>query len=84
MTTDKNRYAIESGIPIAPRKLYKKIYPFSTMEIGDSFSLAENSFGEIGRVRAAAYYFETRHQPMKFAVRISDPSTRAYRCWRIA
>lgn len=78
------RYSIETGIPIAPLKSAKNIYPFATMSVGDSFALAEGNIREVERVRAAACYWGLRHAPMKFAVRISDPSIRAYRCWRIA
>jgi len=54
------------------------------MKIGDSFQLADDSFQEIDRVRSAVQEWQRRHRPMKFAVRMTDPATREYRCWRIA
>ncbi len=81
---DRQRYAIESGIPIAPGKYARMVYPFATMNVGDSFELTDNSFQEVDRVRSAVQAWQRRHAPMKFAVRMKDPTTRNYRCWRIA
>lgn len=80
----QHRYAVESGIPIAALKYAKKLYPFATMEVGDSFPLADNSFQEVDRVRASVQDWQRRHPPMKFAVRQTDPATKNYRCWRVA
>lgn len=80
----QHSYSVSSGIPIAPGKYRKRLYPFGTMEIGDSFPLADNSYQEVDRVRAAAQEWQRRHSPMKFAVRQVDPTTKEYRCWRIA
>lgn len=81
--TDIRRYAIQTGIPIAPAKKVH-VYPFATMNVGDSFPLESNDWREIDRVRAAVQHWQKRHAPMRFAVRQTDPASKQYRCWRIA
>lgn len=81
--TDIRRYAIESGIPIAANKPVR-VYPFASMNVGDSFPLEDNDWREVDRVRASVQSWQKRHAPMKFAVRQTDPTTKTYRVWRIA
>lgn len=70
-------FKIEKGIPLAARSHGReKIYPFSDMEIGDSF-LTENK--KVGR---AAIQFTKRHNNgWKFATRKEGDGVRV---WRIA
>ena len=56
-------------------------YPFATMGIGDSFAVPSET---VAKVRSAACQFAKRHPPMKFAVRLTNPVKRTFRCWRIA
>lgn len=83
LTADQHRYAVESGIPIAPRKAVGRDYPFLSMNVGDSFALASNTHRECLNVRGAIQYWNRAHAPMKFAMRL-DRKTGNYRCWRIA
>lgn len=83
LTPDQHRYAVESGIPVSPKKAKGLDYPFLSMEVGDSFSLASETYREYMRVRAAMSYWNKAHAPMHFALRVHR-ETGKYRCWRIA
>jgi len=73
---------IEKGIPVPPKKQSKKKqvrhekYPFSKMEIGDSFLSKEPQ----ARVNSSAYVFGKK-TGMKFKIRSVG---KGCRCWRIA
>lgn len=82
MAQEKN-YTIENGVPLVGRASHR-LYPFGSMEVGDSFLLADSGIKEIERVRSAVSYFSIRNAPKKFAVRQTDPITKTYRCWRTA
>lgn len=70
-------FKIEKGIPLAARSRGReKIYPFSDMEIGDSF-LTENK--KVGR--AAIQFTKRRNNGWKFATRNEGNGVRI---WRIA
>lgn len=79
-----NGYRIESGIPLPGNRIGWKKYSFDEMDVGQSFALETSDIKEIEAVRAAASYYGIRHRPKKFAVRMADPATRTYRCWRVA
>lgn len=81
LSTEQKRYAVESGIPIAPTKT-NTVYPFATMEVGDSFALGA-SHREMINVRGAVTGWNKAHAPMKFVIRLNRASGQ-YRCWRIA
>jgi hypothetical protein len=81
---DRESYVVESGIPIVRKRAGLSSYPFASMEIGDSFAISNNERREVERVRVSAVYYALRNPPIKFAVRITDPKARTYRCWRIA
>lgn len=74
-----NKFVIEKGLPMPefsasgrPAK-----YPFSEMQVGDSFVLPED---QLIRIRSAAANWGTR-QGKKLSVRqLKDGS---YRCWRL-
>ena len=76
----QRKFAIESGIPIAPGKAANLIYPFGGMEVGESFAIGI-SYREVAAVKAAVYQWNKKHPPMKFVVRRVGA---AHRCWRIA
>ena len=83
LNEDQKRYAVESNIPIAPRKAEGIDYPFLQMEVGDSFALNSDTHRECLNVRGAMNYWNKNHKPMKFGVRL-DKSSGKYRCWRLA
>lgn len=83
LSPDQNRYAVESGIPIAPRKAIGMGYPFLSMKIGDSFALRTDTYRECVNVRGAIQHWNKTHAPMKFGLRM-DRATGKYRCWRLA
>lgn len=77
-----SEYAIDKSVPI-PKKRSK--YPFSEMEIGDSFSVSINgdSKDEAARKRSSintAAYLYGKATQIKFKVRTSEVEIR---CWRI-
>jgi hypothetical protein len=84
LSPDRKRYVVESGIPVTQKRGGVSSYPFASMKVGDSFAISNNEPREVERVRVNAFYYALRHGPMKFAVRITDPHARTYRCWRIA
>jgi hypothetical protein len=67
-------YKIEKGIPFQKRS----IYPFSDMEVGDSFEVPE---ADGRKVRQAASIYAVNHG-IKFSCRIQK--SRAIRVWRIS
>lgn len=67
-------YEIDENIEMPSTKRY----PFSDMEVGDSFAIGEY-YSDMNRVKAAAHQWGKRHGK-KFSVRWTD---QGYRCWRI-
>lgn len=84
--TQTNGYQVETGIPLPDLRgrTSNNRYPFSEMNVGDSFPLETSDIKELERVRTAASYYGIRNKPKKFAIRRIDPITKAYRCWRVA
>lgn len=72
-TTTAEEFSIEKGLPMPRGKGLKHHFPFDSMEIGDSFSVAKNAVSSLR--------FNVKKQsPRKFTVRrISDDQ---FRCWR--
>lgn len=69
-------YEIEKNVPIEMKTPILEKYPFSKMEVGDSFAVEGQ---ERFVVRAAAYAFAQRHG-FKFKTRaVSDNKTRVWR-----
>lgn len=66
-------YEVESNIPVPLFRKSCSLYPFDTMEVGDSF-LAEEA-----NVRSAAGQYSKRHG-RKFTTRAVEGG---YRVWRI-
>lgn len=75
------RYTVQKDVVVPKARWHK--YPFATMEVGDSFVLAGSDDIEVSRVRASSCYYGIRHPPRKFSVRLADPETKVYRCWRV-
>jgi len=70
-----SEFKIEKGVSIPD---VEPKYPFSEMDIGDSFEFPKNL---ISKVRSAAYSFSSSRQT-KFVVK--KTINEAARCWRIA
>ena len=68
-------FKIDKKIPL-PNSISRNNYPFSEMEVGDSFEVGPE---DINRIRPAATWYGKRHK-MKFAVR---HYAGAFRCWRL-
>jgi hypothetical protein len=68
---------VSSGIKM-PGRMIK--YHFAMMEVDDSFPVKRE---ELRKVRSAASAYGRAHNK-KFAVRLTNPSAKTYRCWRIA
>jgi hypothetical protein len=78
MTPSAEKFEVEKGIPLPTHsKLSNSIYPFSTMQVGDSFSL---SIERHALVSQAAFGWSKKNPGVKFSVRKHGG---AYRCWRI-
>jgi len=70
---------IEKGIPVPSRRPKSGKYPFSEMEVGDSFVIHPDNGGLIC---GAARIHKLNHPGMNFTTRkLSDTESR---CWRIA
>jgi hypothetical protein len=67
-------FLIEKGIPV-PMVSGTRVYPFPSMEVGDSFSIDRKE-----KVAAAASVFGKRHG-VKFSLRRTG---NGYRVWRVA
>lgn len=71
-------YRIRKGIPL-PEKSSNAIYPFSDMEIGDSFTFESDS---IAKIEQAAYQYARRvGGGVKFSVRKLDDDRAGI--WRV-
>jgi hypothetical protein len=68
---------IDKGIPVAPEGSGRAKYPWSAMEIGDSFVTAAKSTHIHSMVNAAG-----KRYGFKFVCRRTDQDS--YRIWRIA
>lgn len=71
-----SKLVIEKGVPVPPRKYRTRVYPFSDMEVGDSFKLDDRKKS----VECAASYYGRRNGK-KFACRKDGDGVRV---WRIA
>jgi len=71
-------FKIEKGITRPPGEPGVRKYPFSQMEIGDSFLIPQDY---MTRVRAAAHRHGERTRT-KFTIRRMEDGS--YRCWRTA
>lgn len=69
---------IEKGIPVPETRGVLAKYPFSSMEVGDSFFVAASDTGDLSHVRSAASWNAKRHE-MKFCTRTVDGGVRVWR-----
>ncbi len=72
------KYKIEKNVP-SPSVYNKNIYPFKTMEVGDSFFIKNRE--ERDKVRVAAQGYRVRADP-KFKVTIREVEG-GFRLWRV-
>ena len=78
-----SEYKIEKGIPLAPKtQLRRSRYPFSQMEVGDSFFVPVEADVELGllhhRVHSCASYMGKR-LGRKFTTRSNETGVRVWR-----
>lgn len=80
---------IDRGVPAPPPANGRpRIYPFPSMEVGDSFAvpllgvIRKHEDLAVDRVRNAAVFYSRNHGG-KFTVRI-DRENGVVRCWRVA
>lgn len=71
-------YEIEKGIPIPPQNKGVRIYPFDTMEIGDSFLVPD---GGGNKAVSALQQYRKKDTTRRFTVRAQPDGT--MRIWRI-
>jgi hypothetical protein len=70
---------IESHIPAPSPESARAVYPFPSMNVGDSFLVLEADW--IKNLRSAAYMYAKRHPGVRFTVRKYGEG---WRLWRIA
>lgn len=71
-------YEIEKGIPIPQQNKGVRIYPFPTMEVGDSFLVLD---GGRNKAVSALVRFKKHNATRKFTVRTQPDGS--LRIWRI-
>ena len=69
-------YEIQKGIAVPEIESGPK-YPFSKMEIGDSFAIHSRN---VAKVKGGAYAYTKKNPSVKFSIL---PHDKAYRCWRV-
>ena len=72
-------YEIEKGVPLAAKRAYDHKYPFSSMEIGDSFFAPCDETAR-NRITTSVSYASKRYGT-KYVTRKVDGG---FRVWRIA
>lgn len=72
------QFKIEQGIEIPERRGRSKLYPFSQMNIGDSFFIP-------GKTSQSISTNFGHHKPMKFSARtMEENGVKGVRVWRVA
>lgn len=77
-------YELEKGIPITEKSIgrHLKKYPFTEMEVGDSFFVSVDGDAlALRRKQLSLCGAALRNKPMKFTTRVVDGGVRI---WRIA
>lgn len=69
-------YEIQKGIAVPEIESGPK-YPFSKMEIGDSFFVHSRN---VTKVKGGAYSYTKKNPAIKFSIL---PYEKGYRCWRV-
>lgn len=74
-------YSIDKNVPTPSSWKQRKLeYPFASMEVGDSFYVADGSNSERYRIYSAGYYFNDKYgKKWKFTVRKDGDG---FRVWR--
>jgi hypothetical protein len=73
-----SEFKIDKGVPMSVGTGRRSSYPFSTMEVGDSFFVSKTK--SVETIRSAASWHGTRNNK-KFSVRKHDDG---HRVWRVA
>lgn len=68
---------IDKNIPMPGHGKGSSVYPFSEMEVGDSFEVA---LGNQSKVSAAISKYHKDHEGTRFTLRKYNGG---YRCWRL-
>jgi hypothetical protein len=75
-------YKIDRGIPTPPQERWNKKYPFSQMEVGDSFAVKSKS--ELSSAKSSARDYAERHKGFRVTIKTTRESPEIYgRVWRI-
>lgn len=75
------RFMVDKGIPVPAKAAGRpSVYPFATMEIGDSFFVPGDSRKLVNSLARTAHY-HAQKSGKKFATRMADGGARV---WRIA
>lgn len=78
-----SEFKIEKGIPVPARgrKEGTSKYPFSNLEVGDSFFISCPNLARARQKSATLAYYNNKLAPKKFTLRAYDDGARI---WRIA
>lgn len=83
-----SNYKIEKGVPIPRKRGEKSKYPFSQMEVGDSFEVKVDILTSPEKLAMSirnCYHnvcrYNNEFKDRKFTIRIISPQS--VRCWRI-
>lgn len=74
---ETDEFLIEKGVPMSKNGRSFK-YPFGKMEVGESFSLGNDSIAA-ARCRSAASIYGRNHNKKYSVLKTNDET---YRCWR--
>ena len=80
-------YKIEKNVPIYNKRARRaRKYPFSNMEVGDSFVIRGNKTKKgykevVAKVRSSLKYYQSNNPDQKFTIRQTPEGVRT---WRIA
>ena len=80
-----SEYKIEKNIPITKGVVYKEVYPFAEMEVGDSFAINCKSVKDTSnqRLKVLSYarqFILNTNSKMKFGTRVQPNNV--VRVWR--
>lgn len=75
-------FKIEKGVSLMPKDPVSRKYPFTQMEVGDSFFIENPAIDDIGRIRSSACIYGKRTNK-KFSIRKDGQKSGSYRCWRL-
>ena len=73
------RYPITNRHTPPADKAIERRYPFSQMEVGDSFLVPRKDVRNIVQLRQTCLYYSRRHKGYRFSVRTEPDGFRVYR-----